>query len=561
VIGGLAVVLTVQARARRDLEVKNRELAEEQAKVDARFELAQKAVASFHSGDIQDLLLRNEQFKELRTVLLNQAAGFYGDMETLLTGQTDAKSRRALAAGYYQLAELTSQVGSRAGALAIHRNALAIRRELAAAPGADAGDRLDLARSLGRVGWLLRAVGDGAEGASMLEQQRDLAERLAAELPTAAALFFLAQSHSQVGRHLYLAGKPATALTAQNKAQAIFQKLADDYPANSEFQHSLSANFNNIGHELRSLGRMADALEVHHKALAILGRLANDYPTVDKIQMQLAGSYNNIGWVLWLTGKPAEALAAQREASAIRRRLADANPAVTEYQSDLAWCQDKIGNLLLQTGEPAAALEAYGTAVAIYQRMIAANPDNTQVVSNLAESHYNSGRVYAREKRFVESRSAYEAGLAILRKYSDADPDNAEYRDGLGCGYAFRGGANVRLGRPAEAAADLPRAMELWANRPPPDSGLTAGILMRLESARALALLAGVAKGPESGVTPVEAAAFADRAVVTLSDFVAAGWAQLDELKDPAFDTLRDRDIFRSLLAAVEARHRADLAK
>ena len=46
-------------------------------------------------------------------------------------GQTDAKSRKALAAAYFQLGELTDKIGDKKEALVVHRKALALRRELA----------------------------------------------------------------------------------------------------------------------------------------------------------------------------------------------------------------------------------------------------------------------------------------------------------------------------------------------------------------------------------------------------------------------------------------------
>jgi hypothetical protein len=92
VVGGLVAVLAVQERARADLAAKNAELADEQAKVLARFELAQKAIATFHTGVSEDALLKNPQFDELRTKLLKEAAGFYAELEKLLAGQTDRKS-------------------------------------------------------------------------------------------------------------------------------------------------------------------------------------------------------------------------------------------------------------------------------------------------------------------------------------------------------------------------------------------------------------------------------------------------------------------------------------
>src|SRR4029077_16829749 len=133
-----------------------RELAGEQAKVQARFDLAAKAIALFHTGVSEDMLLKNAEFKELRTTLLKEAAGFYADLEKLLAGQTDAKSRKTLAHGDFQLAELTNKIGDKQEALAVHRKALALRWELAAAERADVGTRLDVARSLDKVGGLLR---------------------------------------------------------------------------------------------------------------------------------------------------------------------------------------------------------------------------------------------------------------------------------------------------------------------------------------------------------------------------------------------------------------------
>jgi hypothetical protein len=43
----------------------------EQAKVQARFDTAVKAIETFHTGVSEDALLKNEQFKDLRTKLLS----------------------------------------------------------------------------------------------------------------------------------------------------------------------------------------------------------------------------------------------------------------------------------------------------------------------------------------------------------------------------------------------------------------------------------------------------------------------------------------------------------
>jgi tetratricopeptide (TPR) repeat protein len=549
-VGGLAAVLAIQRRANANLAAKNIALADEQAKVQARFELAQKAIALFHTGVSEDMLLKNPEFKELRANLLKEAAAFYADLQKLLAGQTDSRSRKALADGYFQLAELTYKVGSWTEALALHRKALAIRRELAAASPTDVGTRLDVIRSLWKMGAVSGAMSDYAEALAAYHEGRDLAEWLEAEYPTDAVRFVLVLIYDRIGWEQRLTGKAADALEAHGKAMAIMQKLADANPANAEFQFQLAILHNNIGHDLRALGKSAEALAEHGQAMAIVRKLVEANPTHIQFQMHLAGSHNNIGLVQSQMGRPAEALAAQSEALAIRQSLVDAHPAVTEFQSDLGWCYDQIGILLLQMGKPAEALEAHGKTLAIMQKLAEANADNTEVQKDLACSHCYLGRVLARLERFPEAFTSLDAGLSLHQKLVDGDPENTNYRSTLACGHAYRGEARIRAGQSAGAAADLRRAVELWAKASALDTTHISAYDSRFELARAFALLAGLDKDAKSGVKTAEAATFADRAVSALRDAINAGglnWQS--ELKDPDFDAIRGRADFQKLLA------------
>jgi tetratricopeptide (TPR) repeat protein len=430
VVGGLSAVLAVQRHANAELadkntelaqeqakvearnrelaeeqakvEARNRELAEEQAKVQARFELAQKAISLFHTGVSEDMLLKQAEFKELRTKLLQEAAGFYADLEKLLAGQADAKSRQALATAYYQLGQLTDKIGDKKQALAVHRKALALRRELAAAEGADVETRLDLARSLGQVGELLGATGanaappnslqtgapalsqllsttgDNAGALAAYEEQRDLAERLAAEHATDPVRVVLAQCYHRIGYVLLKTGKHEQALVWYRKALAIRQKLADANPAVTDFQRSLSATHTAIGSLLSETEKTEEALTEYGKALAIQEKLADANPAVTDFQLILAYSEYNMGLVLRDTGKPEDAQTALRRALSILQRLADANPAVTELQYMLAKTHTNIGILLAAAGTPEEAMNSFLKALALFQKVADANPAVTE---------------------------------------------------------------------------------------------------------------------------------------------------------------------------------------
>jgi tetratricopeptide (TPR) repeat protein len=198
----------------------------------------------------------------------------------VLAGQTDAKSREALAEGYFQLGELTEKIGDMKEALSAHRKALAVRRDLAAAPGADVETRLDVARSLFAVGRLLQSTGAEAEALSAYQDLRDLATALEVESPTDAVHLQLAYGHNGIGFVLEASGKPAEALDAYQKALAIYQKLPEDkqYPQPG-FGPTFGVQFQagvymSIGNLLSRTGKVAEGLVSVGKASDILQKLA-----------------------------------------------------------------------------------------------------------------------------------------------------------------------------------------------------------------------------------------------------------------------------------------------
>ncbi len=592
----------VATRAREDLAAKNAELAAEQAKVQARFDMAIKAVETFHTGVSEDMLLKNPEFKELRTKLLKEAKRFYEELETLLAGQTDAKSRKALAAGYYQLAELTFKIGDQKQALAVHRQALTVRRELAAEPGADVETRLDVARSLHATGYLLRNTGDLAGALSAFQEQRDLAAALEAESPTDAVRVQLAYGHDSIGAVHQEAGKRAEALVAHRKALAVYQtlpeaglypqpgygptfglqlqaitymsigialadsgkvaegiesfrkvsdilqKLADANPANASVQQDLARSYGNSGVACVRMGQLSEALEVSRKGLAISQKLVDDNPAVTAFQYGLCFDQLNMVTLLSDSGKQAEAMDTGRKAVAIAQKLDDTHPSVPNFQFNLARAHNTIGFMHSRTGKPAEALEAYRTALPIQTKVVEANPGNSDFQVLLANLHNNIGVSLGRQRQFAEAFVAFEAGLGLRLKLLGTDPQNVNFIEYLFPCYTVRGSIRVRAGLPAEAAADLRRALELCAKVPhmAPQS--------HFERSRALALLAALGNDAKSGVTKDEAKTFADQSVAALAAVVKTGWALPSELKEPDFDAVRDRADFQKLVAEVEAK-------
>ncbi|QVL33971.1 serine/threonine protein kinase [Telmatocola sphagniphila] len=358
VVAGVMGVLVVKLQANRDLTAKNTELVAEQVKVEKRFELAQKAIAKLHSGVGEDLLLKSGQFKELRNQLLKEAGEFYGDMEKLLEGEVDPKSRSLLADGYFQLADLTDQIGSKPKALALHRKALEMRRNLAAAPGSDLKTQLNVARSLGAVGYILLFTGD-LDGAMLnFREQHDTAAALAKDSPTEAVQVVVAQSLTRFAMVHRSKQRPSEASTETDMAAAILRKLSKVNPTSEELQQELARTLEQSGKLLWEAGKWQPALANHDNAHVIWNKLASTHSDISRYQYSLGISDYYIGDTLLDVGKPAQALPSLRKAAAIAKNLADTYPAVTKFQIMLAFIQRDIGSALSDMGRSAEAKEA-----------------------------------------------------------------------------------------------------------------------------------------------------------------------------------------------------------
>jgi tetratricopeptide (TPR) repeat protein len=387
----------VQRRANADLAEKNNELADERAKVEQRFKLAQKAIAKLHTGVSEDMLLKSDQFKELRTQLLKDAAGFYGDLEKMLEGEADPKSRRLLAEGYFQLAQLTLQIGSRTEALALHHKALAVRRELAAAAGADVETRLDVARSLGAIAGVLVLTGDADGALACLAEQQVVAARLKAESPTEAVQAVLGQSFSYASFVFLSLGKAEDALAANDKAVAILRELVAANTAASEPQHDLARCLITRGWVLFEMGRWVAESAPEDDARHILEKLARDNPGVMQFKYSLGRAYIQMGDSLFDEKKPAEALASAEKGRAILQQLADTHPAAALIQFMLATSHTDIGAALAKMGQPAEAMASQRRALAILEKLVEANPTDFFAQCGLAWSEDEIGELMAQE--------------------------------------------------------------------------------------------------------------------------------------------------------------------
>jgi serine/threonine-protein kinase len=490
-VAGTSLSTAFAIRAKHEAD----QLAAANERERARFALAMDAVKLFHGEVSEDFLLKEQPFEALRTKLLRGAARFYTKLEGLLAGQTDRPSRAALARAYDELAELTDQIGSKPEALAVHRKALAVRRELANDPKADTQAQADVARSLIAIGWLQEQTGD-------------------------------------------MAG----ALASYREALGLTTTGPDE-----RLQVVLGLTYQRIGRLLEYTGRPTEAAPCFEQAVAIQRKLAETHPDVNAYQVELSNTYQRISHLMVLMGKPAEAARADEWALAIRRRLADADPSNVQFKTDLAQSDEHFGYNLQLIGKAAEAMSAYRRAQALRQELADANPNITELQYLLARSHDHIGWGYRQSGKQAEALAALERAMTIYRKLVDTNRSTIIMKSRMAFCLASAGGIHLEAGRPAEASASLRQAAAILERLP------TLEPVDRYNLACVHGKLAGLATMPGSGMTAAEEQAEAERAMHWLRQAVAAGYRNVALMRrDADIDPLRSRPDFQLLMMDLE---------
>jgi tetratricopeptide (TPR) repeat protein len=535
---GLAAVLAVQARANRDLTEANR-------RERSRFDLAMRAIGSFHTGVREDLLLKEPQFQELRAKLLRGPRAFFGELETQLSGQTDRRSRRAMVQAYEELAALTDQIGSKTEALDLYRRGLALRRELARDALSDADAQVDVARCLLALGPLEHQTGHADEAVVAYREAHSLLE--GANRPGEPARDFradLATCDQRLGDALAAMGFSARALLSYQKGRFLREALDREHPAVTEYRSSLAESDLAVGSLLWKTGQPAEAVASFEKARAVFEALARDHPTGSEYRRGLAHCYNAISYPLHAMGKTGEALKSFEAARAILEALVRDYPAVTEFRHQLAFSDAQIGTLLSDTGRPAEALVPYERARASLEVLFQANPAVDEIVNDLARTYSQIGQALGAIGKPDEALASLKKARALREVLAGDDHLLVTaYRSDLAVTLGHIGALERGAGLLLEAIASYRKAIALVENlrSPTPDDYYN---LACYHSA-----LAGIAARPGSGLTAAEGRAESDRAMDDLRRAAAAGFRMLSLMSfDHDHDPLRSRPDFQALM-------------
>jgi serine/threonine protein kinase len=339
------------------------------------------------------------------------------------------------------------------------KKALQYYTELASEAGNDEAMRTALMAAHARVGHIHLMLGQTAEAERAYYQALALLQQLVADSPTPAYRHELAKCHVDLGKAQWEMHRLAEARRSMAQARAIWQGLADEFPAMPEYRSRLAAIHHNLGTIWAEQNHLADAERALRQALALMEGLPASLTAGSEYWISLAATHTALGNVLNDLGRQAEAEKFYRLAAAVlEKRFADFRN-LAEYRVALAGCLYSIGVFVETPARPQDAEKTLRQSIALQKALVADFPAVPGYRYRLAESYGCLWNVLKMMKRWADLDQVNRQALALLEKLVEEDPQNSRYQSKLEEGQRVL--ATNLLNCPDPALRDPAKAVEL----------------------------------------------------------------------------------------------------
>jgi tetratricopeptide (TPR) repeat protein len=500
---GALVVLAAFAGWQWNAAVRSeREAIAQSARAERNFAAAKETVDSV----VLDLAQSLPDVAGLQLDTTRRILGRAENAVSKLAARTDQNSQivSSQAAMYSLFGDTHSRAGNLPLAADYLRKAVDIWRQLAASER-DVWVRFNLASTLDKLGYLLRANGDYAGALKTYQEQLEILRAAVAQEPDVAQWRFgMTVALEGVGTVLTIQRDLDGALSAFREALDISRNLIAIEPDNTDWAAALSASLLSVGRALVEQNRFADALTVFREADDLHRKLTASNPDSTQWRRRSAWSRAAIGKALVAERNFSDAMVAYREALGLMQSLADKDPENRMWQSELSAILDGIGDLFVAQGRLGDAAAAFRENIRILRAMVAHEPHRegrrivlrgglTKLANTLRASGDLSSAVAAHREElqiarelvsldadkpdaqvslshslnvlgsilfsngdFKEAIDAYRESLEVMRRLSAKDPKNLQWQLGtISPLLGLAGGGDDHSGRVAEALAIL----------------------------------------------------------------------------------------------------------
>ncbi|MFI5461377.1 MAG: protein kinase [Isosphaerales bacterium] len=402
----------------RDLQSANHEVEQARDRAERDFDVALRAIEHFHRAVSLNLDVQNRpDLKPLRTELLQAPLEFYRVLKQNL--QEHAESRPEASARFADavagLAQITGEIDSEPNAIRAYLDAIDVLNKL---------DR---------------------------DHPKD-----------AKYSFVLAQVLLSLGRLQLETNRVEDALVSNERARALYQRLAALHPTDPRYRFGLARVDNQLGLTKRTAHRPGEALASYQRALVLLEGLLRDYPTEDSYQSELAHVLRNLGVLERISNQREEAMRSYQQARAAFQTLVRRHPSVAAYRQGLANCYFNIGNLHIDAGRTKETMDSLVQARKVQEGLVHDHPTVGRFQADLARVHGQIGAFLSFQGRQDESLVNVEQARKILIGLVRDHPEVINYRVDMELTNYQIGSRQKFFGRYAQAMNSLEQARDFF---------------------------------------------------------------------------------------------------
>ena len=442
---GATAVTTAQARiARREREQAERHFREVR-------QLASSFLFEFH-----DAIATLPGSTAAREMVVRKAQEYLSSLAQ--EAGSDRQLWLELSTAYVKLGDVqgrpsASRTGDTEGALASYRQALEMRRRLAALEPSNPEFAHDVAIALVRIGPVSQVRGDPRAAVDYTREAMQIMDRLMATAPSAEVRRDGFRAPLYLGDALYDLGDYDGALAMFQKALAVAETARLD-PPEADFRHRLAVARERLGIMFMVKGDAERALESHREALANEEAMMASAPdNTDYIRMAANGHYY-VGDALRGLRRREEALASEERALAMYEGLANADPLNAGPKKDLAGCLEKMAEIRLDEGDHADARRLLARAASIRRDLAAHDGGSIEDEDDLAGSLTLWGEALLAARDTQEAIARLDQARAIREPLVRSRPQQAVYGRGLARVYLDLGDAHASRAARSTRRAD-----------------------------------------------------------------------------------------------------------
>ncbi|MFN0278023.1 MAG: protein kinase domain-containing protein [Pyrinomonadaceae bacterium] len=227
-----------------------------------------------------------------------------------------------------------------------------------------------------------------------------------------------AKVYAYLGNALSWEGQQPAAETEMTKALSIAERLASEFPNDSEIQTAVWQVYI-LASSIYEGTRDDISFDLAKRALATAAKAAEADKADSQATYNLARSYSRVGITLANVGKLPDAALNLRQAEKIFNEMIEREPKNVIYQRDLATLYVRMGETSEKLRDLPDALLKYQNSAVIYEQIANADELNTLAQRDLAQSLRSIGKMQIALEQVPNAKATLQRARDILNRLKE----------------------------------------------------------------------------------------------------------------------------------------------